>query len=207
MSRAPLQIGVVAVATALGWAALLAGMPSAIVWLCGENGLAASVQPWDLGRLLELLAMWIAMMAAMALPCAAIAMVFEPVRRGRLADHLVELALIGAAAAVLHWGLASVDAQGSALAAVALLLSVLALELRKWTLSHPSRLLAPLQMVCLQLVGDPMSGGWMLAVLLWMIADALMPERSIVLSRLAAVLPRGARPSHTPAWVPAFFRD
>ncbi len=196
MSRAPLQIGVVAVATALGWAALLAGMPGAIVWLCGEDGLVASAPPWDAGRLLALLAMWIAMMVAMALPCAAIATLFEPGRRQRTAGYLAELAVIGAAAAVLHWSLASIGAQGSALVAITLLSAVLGLELRKWTVSQPSRLLAPVQMVCLQLAGDPMNLAWMFAVLLWMMADALLPERPTVLSRFAAALRGSAHPSH-----------
>jgi hypothetical protein len=89
-------------------------------------------------------------------------------------------AVAGLAGALLHWGGESLGLIGNPQMAVIPAAILAGLELRKWV--RPASWLVPaMQMVCLALLGDPMSLHWMAVVTLWMLADALTPDRAGIL--------------------------
>lgn len=172
-----IRLGGAAILATTAWAVLLAGLPSGVAWLCGANGLVSSVAPWELSRLGTLGLMWAVMMAAMVLPCVAVGMVL----RLKPSPAQPSLLLLVPLAALLHWSLESTALLGTPIIAILLVAVLFTIELRKWT-GPASPILPAIQMVALQLLADPMSVSWMAVVLLWMLADLLLPERATILS-------------------------
>jgi hypothetical protein len=169
-----------ALLAALGWAGVLAAAPAAMVWLCGAGGVVPSLAAWDPVRLAVLAVMWCAMLPAMALPCALLAQAFESSRRRPLPPRIVRLLWLAIGAAIIQWAMESAALLDLPPAQLALLAAVSAIELAKWR--RPSTHIAPaLQMVGLQLLW-PTSLPWMAIVTLWMLADALLPERQALLA-------------------------
>lgn len=177
-----LRLGSTAIGATTAWAVLLTVLPAGVAWLCGADGLVGSVAPWDVARLGALTLMWAAMMAAMLLPCAVLSLALQL----RAPSTIAMAVFLTAGAALLHWTLESTALLGTPALGVALAAALFIIELRKW-IGTPTTVLPALQMVALQLLVDPMSTGWMAVVLLWMLADLLLPDRAIILSGIQRV--------------------
>lgn len=95
----------IALVSVLCWWLLVLTMPMAGAMVCGVEGIGSSIPAWNMGRASSLLAMWIVMVPAMMLPCAAPAIMQASWdHRGRFDAYAAAISVAGGYLLIILFG-------------------------------------------------------------------------------------------------------